>query len=144
MVCSPLQADEKTFQEKRMERMEIAMKAEAKPPAETVAGLAAPPASEPAALADLPEETARMLQTMYQWQEGDPLYLSTASMGEIQNWYADELAPLGYTGSLMLDENGKPISPAFTYGSSLGAVRVMAADDAVPEKTLVAVIVLGR
>jgi len=128
---------------KRMERMEIAMKAEAKAPAEAVAALPAPPAGAPVALADLPEEPASLLTTIYQWEEGDPLFLSTATMGEIQNFYADELATLGYSGSLQLDENGKPISPAFSYMCDLGVIRVMAADDAVPEKTLVAVIVIS-
>ncbi len=135
-VSVPLQADDK-----RMERMETAMKAEAKAPAETVKALPAPPASEAVTLADIPEEPAGLLSMIYQWEEGDPLYLSTASMGEIQNFYADELAKLGYSGILQLDENGKPISPVFTYGCDLGAIRIMAADDAVPEKTLVAVIV---
>jgi hypothetical protein len=88
-VSVPLQADDK-----RMERMEIAMKAEAKAPAEAVKALPAPPASEAVTLADIPEEPAGLLSMIYQWEEGD-----------------------------------------------LGAIRIMAADDAVPEKTLVAVIV---
>ncbi len=136
---APVQAGD----DKRMERMEIAMKAEAKEPVETVADLPAPPASEAVTLADLPEEPAGLLTMMYQWEEGDPLYLSTASMGEIQNFYADELAKRGYSGNPQLDENGKPISPAFTYGCDLGAIRIVAADDAVPGKTLVAVIIVA-
>jgi hypothetical protein len=88
-VSVPLQADDK-----RMERMEIAMKAEAKAPVEAVKALPAPPASETVTLADIPEEPAGLLSMIYQWEEGD-----------------------------------------------LGAIRIMAADEAVPEKTLVAVIV---
>ncbi len=129
--------------DKRMERMEIAMKAEAKAPVETVADLPVPPDSEPVAFADLPEEPAGLLKMIYQWEEGDPIFLSSATMGEIQNFYADELAKRGYSGSPQLDESGKPISPAFSYMCDLGVIRVMAADDAVPEKTLVAVIVVA-
>jgi hypothetical protein len=90
-VSVPLQADDK-----RLERTEIVMKAEARAPAETVKALPVPPASEAVTLADLPEEPADMLSMIYQWEEGD-----------------------------------------------LGVIRVMAADDAVPEKTLVAVIVVA-
>jgi hypothetical protein len=143
-VCATLQADDEDRMNQRMERMKIAMEAEAKEPAEAVKLLPAPPASEAAALADLPEEPAGMLGTMYQWEEGDPIFLSTATPGEIQTFYADELAKLGYSGSMMLDEKGIPISPAFTYGCDLGAIRIVAADDAVPEKTLVAVIVVAE
>ena len=120
----------------------IAMKAEAKAPAETVADLPAPPNSEAVALADLPKEAAEMLARIYHYKESDLLFLSTSTPGEIQNFYADELAKRGYAGSMMLDENGKPISPAFSYMCDLGVLRVVAADDAVPEKTLVAVIII--
>lgn len=146
-LSAPLQADDMESNEmksmnKRMERMKIAMEVDPKPSAETVASLPVPPSSEAATLADLPEDAAGLLTTIYDWEEGDLLFLSTATMSEVQNFYADEMAKRGYSGSMMEDENGKPISPAFSYMCDLGVIRVMAADDAVPEKTLVAVIIL--
>jgi len=129
---------------KRQEWMMTAMKVEnPKPPAETIADLPAPPSSEPAALADLPEEAADTLKVVYHWKEGDPIFLSTATAGEVQYFYADELARRGYAGSVMLDENGVPIAPAFSFMSDAGVIRVAAAAGSVPEKTLVTLIVVA-
>lgn len=140
--------DEQAMKEanaKRMEWITTASKVDnPKPPAEVVAELPAPPASETAALADLPEDAADLLQSIYQWKEGEPLFVSTAAPGEVQYFYADELAKRGYMGNVMLDENGVAISPAFSFMCDAGVIRVMAAPDTVPGKTLVALIVVAE
>jgi hypothetical protein len=137
-LAAPLQADGETT----IYRTTVPEGVAAKESAAAVSELPPPPESKAITLADLPKETADMLNMIYQWKEGEPLFTSTAAPGVIQKFYADELAKCGYSSYLMLDAEGKPISPAFTYACELGAIRVVAADDAVPEKTLVALVVL--
>jgi hypothetical protein len=130
---------------KRQERMKIAMEAEAREPAEAVAALTAPPESEAVTLDKLPAELADMLSSIYQYKEGDPLFLSTAPVADVANHYADALAPLSFSGNVMVDENGKPISPAFSFMNDLGVIRVVAAeDDSIEGKVLAAVIIIAE
>ncbi len=138
-LAAPLQADGETT----IYRTTVPEGVVAKEPAAAVSELPPPPDSKAIKLADLPKDTADMVTMIYQWKEGEPLFTSTAAPGVIQKFYADQLANLGYSSYLMLDAEGKPISPAFTYGCELGAIRVVAADDAVPEKTMVAVVIVA-